>query len=115
MQCGGYVDNMEVMFMLCVCYVDIIDPLCGLFTSTYWTNPCHTLFPVLFQTVLNSLQCFPSYSFIYVSHGPNEDYYATENCLITQGDKNTYAKKRLKILLTCLKTLQEDTPLNRPR
>ena len=33
-------------------------------------------------TVLNSMHCFR-----YVSHGPNQDYYATENCLITQGDK----------------------------
>ena len=49
------------------------------------------------------------------SHGPNKDYYATENCLIAQGDKKYICQKRLKILLTCLKTLQEDTPLNRPR
>ena len=91
MQCGGYVGNVEVMFMLCVCYVDIIDPYCGLFKSTYWTNPCHTLSPVLFLTVLNSLQCF-----IYVSHGPNEYYYATENCPITQGDKKYICQKKTK-------------------
>ena len=94
MQCGGYVENMEVMCMLCVCYVDIIDPYCELFTSTYWTNPCYTLSPVLFQTVLNSLQCFPSYSFIFFSHSPNEDNYVTENCLITQGDKKYICKKK---------------------
>ena len=60
-------------------------------------------------TVLNSMHCF-----IYVSHGPNQDYYATENCQITQGDKNTYDKIRLKMLLTCFKNLQEDTLLNLP-
>ena len=53
-----------------------------MFTSTYWTNPCHTLSHSPIVTVLNSMHCF-----IYVSHGPNQDNYATENCLITQGDK----------------------------
>ena len=60
-----------------------------MFTSTYWTNPCHTLSPVLFLTVLNSMHCFKN-----VSHGPNQDYYATENCRITQGGIKIHMTKQ---------------------
>ena len=104
-----------MIWRLCVCYVDVM-----------WMIWIHTVefphvhiyildeslsYPVSspIATVLNSMHCF-----IYVSHGPNQDYYATENCLITQGDKNTYDKIRLKMLLTCFKNLQEDTLLNPP-
>ena len=86
MQCGGYVDDMEVMCMLCGCYVDDMDPYCGcshLHVHIYILDESLS-YPVSspIVTVLNSMHCF-----IYVSHGPNQDYYATENCLITQGDK----------------------------
>ena len=77
-----------MIWRLCVCYVDVM-----------WMIWIHTVefphvhiyildeplsYPVSspIATVLNSMHCF-----IYISHGPNQDYYATENCLITQGDK----------------------------
>ena len=75
--------------------------LCRYYRSVLWIVHIYVLdeslsYPVsiLFQTILNSLQFIPSYSFIYVSHGPNEDYYATENCLITQGDKKYICQKK---------------------